>query len=252
LCHADYHHESKAANLIKLYKEMDEVTNEFFSNSPTASFCRKGCHCCCYDSFPISQIEFEVILNELKKYLNQKQIEELFDRALEQNEIVKKSDPVYYSLLETNGSRDQTAFFKQIDHASNKRKTAFPCLFLNQEEGMCTVYENRPYICRAFGTTHVENDILVDYDVCEVIPSSKALIDSTPAVDHIERDRDRISNLLIDGQHFTLRPYPIYYWFKIYYEKNGLKKQIPSFEQKMNFASPQAIADKSFVEKGWS
>jgi Fe-S-cluster containining protein len=248
-CHNNFHPESKAANLLKLYKEIDDTTNTFFNESSVPSFCRKGCHHCCYDSLAITPIEFEVILNDLKKRLNKTEIEELFTRALGQNEEIKINNPDFYRLLENNGTLDQQALIKQMNSSSSTKRNPFPCVFLNEVEGLCTVYESRPYICRTFGTTHVSEDELGDYEICEVIPSSKLLIDSTPEVRSLEKERSKIVNINIGGQLFIMRPYPIYYLFKIYYEKYGFKKEIENFESTPSFSTSQSYADKAYIER---
>lgn len=251
-CHSDFHPESRAANLIRLYSELDTKVAKHYEESLFPSYCKKGCSYCCYDSFAISQIEFDLILKKISKHYSQEQIENLFNKALDYIEQIKKEDPVYYQLLESDGTKDQEALIKQVEHASNKKRTSFPCVFL--EDGMCSVYDVRPYICRAFGNSHVSDDYNLNFEVCEVIPGSKTLVNESPNFDEIEDVRKNLTAILATGAKFNFqtRSYPIFYWFKVYYEKFGKRKEIIIKDDMENFSSSQRTSSINVINKFYS
>lgn len=249
-CHSDYHVESRAANLIRLYNELDAKIESHYENSLFPSYCKKGCSHCCYDAFSISQIEFDLILKELNKRLNKSQIEKLFENALNQVEQIKVEDPLYYEILETDGSKDQDAYFKQVNHADKMRRTPFPCVFL--EDGMCSVYDIRPYVCRSFGNSHVTSPYsLKGYEVCEVIPGSKVLESQSPNIDEIDDARTHLTSIRVPKAKFVFqtRQYPIFYWFKVYYQKNGYKKEINIKDDMGNFSLSQKVSSINTINK---
>lgn len=67
-CHVNVDQDSYIGNLYKKYFKVDNILSEYkathkeFENHP----CSKGCFNCCYDIFPISMLEFELILEEMR------------------------------------------------------------------------------------------------------------------------------------------------------------------------------------------
>ncbi|WP_255290570.1 SEC-C metal-binding domain-containing protein [Bacillus cereus] len=67
-CHDDVDPNSYIGNLYKKYFKIDSIISDYkathkeFENHP----CGKGCFNCCYDVFPISMLEFELLLEEIR------------------------------------------------------------------------------------------------------------------------------------------------------------------------------------------
>jgi len=113
---------SKALNFMMLFKPLDEVM-EFAYNSVDEIFkesgyfkdtsCQKGCSFCCHDSIIVSKMEAE--------YLKRKLTGVSFDSLL-----LKRQNKTEFSNLKWKHKR---------------------CVLLDKNN-RCSIYENRPLICR--------------------------------------------------------------------------------------------------------
>ncbi len=94
----------------------------FFDKQKPYIFCKKGCGLCCQNAqFPYSQIEFEYLMKGFEK------LDSLFQEKVTQN-------------------------IKNIIEAKNNftgEKFKYNCPFL--VDNVCSVYEYRGIVCRAFG-----------------------------------------------------------------------------------------------------
>jgi len=251
-CHDDVHPKSKGAHLIKWYANIDSKIKDFQESTGHNPPCHKGCFNCCYDDFSISEVEFELIMREMKKW-NQEDVEQVFDRALAQCEEIKEKYPIIWENLEKDAHADISIFNKQFEDHGKIQRNDFPCPMLNSETKSCMVYDVRPVICRTFGTTHMEFNSYDLYLVCEYIPNSITHERTTPSIDREREDAALFTNLKTPtGQVAYLRPYPIYYWFKILYYRTGKKQaQYNHYDSPTNFDRPIEQADY-FTLKGFN
>jgi len=79
-CHPDINEQSIAARLLRLYNEIDHSVDIYYQNTNHTAPCSKGCAECCYSDFPLSDIEFNLIIYEIRKW-NRTEIESLIQRA---------------------------------------------------------------------------------------------------------------------------------------------------------------------------
>ena len=194
-CHGDIHNNSLVANLIKIYNELDSKIA-----SDVKCKCSDNCSKCCYDYFYISEEEFLVIMYYLEKNFTKDKIQEIFNRADEYMENIKKNyreeynklNDITYGLVDYN-SYDKGKFIPRI------MRTEKSCVFL--ENGRCSIYEVRPYICRTFGTLNNVffcDDVIVEKDEFEYNGLEKILNKG------INSEYE-----LILGQKYFERGYPI-------------------------------------------
>ncbi len=97
-----------------LRSEVDRLLQEDTNNTQ----CQKGCHFCCYHPIALSSLEMKSIARERPSYDQ--------ERLITQRKSFQEG---------TNISYEQQA-----------------CIFLNSHEGVCSIYQKRPLICRL---THV-------------------------------------------------------------------------------------------------
>lgn len=121
-CHSDIHEKSVVANLYRKISAIDEAVKKC-----TGSICKKGCCDCCTADFPISVDEFFLIVNALEIGGNKAQL-----------------------LLYRN---DATEMLKSAPLNTNR------CLFVDEKDGSCKIYDVRPLICREYGSVRFGNDL---------------------------------------------------------------------------------------------
>lgn len=244
-CHSDIHPNSKASEVIRHYKEIDIKTEEYQRLTGNKPPCHKGCINCCYDDFSITEVEFELIIREMKSWSEQEVID-TFNTALEQCEYMKSYAPHVWKNLESHNEEDISILQRQTYYQKLRKRNQFPCPMLNKEEGACKVYENRPSICRLFGSTHIASQISQPQELCEFIPDSSKLVNSTP---NTEKEWSSLKTFIStlkapNGLEIPQRPYPIYYWFYIIYNRTGQKKaHYNHYDSPVNFDRPIEQAD---------
>lgn len=220
-CHPNIHHKSRGAELIRLYKELDQEIENHFKKSDWHPPCKAGCYQCCYDDFDISQTEFDLIINEMTKWPPE-QYKAVFEKALNQARTQVKEKP---ELMEMFSSRFESVMYEQITRGRKntlkENRNSFPCPLLDENTGKCRVYHIRPFVCRLYGTSDASMSDDSDRELCEKMPSRKAvkdkLFDAGPLTkkyfDIIEPYFKEINERIID------RKYPIYVWFMALFSK---------------------------------
>lgn len=236
-CHSDVHADSRASYLINLNATIDKKVKDFQESTGDIPPCHNGCSNCCYDDFSISEIEFELIMREMKSW-NQEDVERVYDIALDQCEEVKKDRPDTWRNLEifVRGN-DGEAFRKQIENHGTILRNKFPCPLLDENTKSCKVYESRPMVCRSYGTTHFKKNNYSSFEVCEYIPDSIEHAKKTPNTDDEQLLAMQFTNLTTpSGEMAIQRPYPIYYWFHIFYNRTKKKTaQYNHYDNPLNF-----------------
>ncbi|NWH05183.1 YkgJ family cysteine cluster protein [Desulfobacter latus] len=123
------------------------------SNQSPAVACGPGCSYCCHSQIDVLPIEALLIVSFIHKNFTQKQIFLLMEKIEQRLELIQgKSDSTLFSIKDT-----------------------LPCIFL--ENGMCRIYQVRPFICRAWNS--------MDSSLC------KKIFDSGTFDDEIESSSAR-------------------------------------------------------------
>jgi Fe-S-cluster containining protein len=130
-------------------------------------YCKAGCFYCCNDFFFVSDIEFDIIIKELEKWSKNK-----FNRLLQRiesywNQFQKKYPTVAYDFQVHKYTFGQ--LINEINRSEIINKTSIPCPFLDNE-GKCSIYNVRPFVCRTFGTTKsIVNNDEFQYKICDLV-----------------------------------------------------------------------------------
>lgn len=121
-CHGDIHEKSVIANLYRKMNIIDEAVKQC-----TDSICKKGCCDCCTADFPVSVSEFFLIVNA----------------------------------LEIGGTKAQLLPYRKdaAELISNPPLNANRCLFVDEKDGSCKIYDVRPLVCREYGNIRLENAV---------------------------------------------------------------------------------------------
>lgn len=129
---------------LKLYKQylntIQLYLDKYFENQKEYLCCKKGCsHCCKRGTYPYSQIEFDYLMIGFFKM-----------DLKEQQEVIKRIQKLK----------------SEYEQLENKENFMHECPFLN-DEGICTVYDNRGLICRTFGLLKVSKDEEIIMPFCK-------------------------------------------------------------------------------------
>lgn len=143
-CHPDIHEGSLAAAKLRIYGELNEKLTNHRQNANEKTLCIEGCSDCCFDYYTIQGIEFELILNELKKW-DEERLNNLINRIDKYWKDLEYEHPETTRLLSNIKDEDIKEINSSID------KTSFPCLFLDETTHLCQIYQARPFKCRIFG-----------------------------------------------------------------------------------------------------
>jgi Fe-S-cluster containining protein len=146
-CHPDIHEESEAAAKLKIYGQLEKDLKNHSERNNGITLCAQGCSACCFDYFTVQNIEFDLILNELAKW-DEEKLNNLINRVDIYWKVLEKEYPEAAKLLINATANDIGEINSSID------KTSFPCVFLDETTHLCQIYDLRPFKCRIFGTTY--------------------------------------------------------------------------------------------------
>lgn len=224
--HKDIHPESRAARLNETQKKYERKIEDYQKSTGNIPQCQEGCYNCYYEDFSITEIEFEFIMHELKTW-SKDRVEKIYDTALDQCETIKNERPDTWRNLEIYKPKDDgTILAEQMKKHMTVRLNSFPCPLLDPETKLCSVYDSRPLVCHSYGSTHHRINQATRVQVCEYIPHSVEHAAITPTVDdELAEIYEYVHLRLPDGSTIKQRPYPIYYWFKIFFDRTGKKKR---------------------------
>ncbi|MDO3409919.1 YkgJ family cysteine cluster protein [Saccharibacillus sp. CPCC 101409] len=215
-CHKSASADSRAVHVHNLYREVDGAIEEYRSHSPKQPPCREGCSACCSDYFPVSQVEFELLLVYMERHWSQGEIREAFERAEEDLEILRRENPPLHDSL-THGADRGGELDALRRHAG---RNGFPCPLLDPGTGRCRVYAARPFICRTHGSSHTFygtwRERLQPERICEYIDGGRAHRKITPNVADFWPRYDELTDVRVGAKRRPLRQYPIFYWLVLY------------------------------------
>ncbi|WZX99651.1 YkgJ family cysteine cluster protein [Bacillus sp. FSL W7-1360] len=236
-CHSDVHPDSRAAHLLRNYLSLDKKKEEYRTKIEQNSPCQKGCFICCHDDFAISEVEFEWIMRAMKKWPAEK-VERVYDIALQQCQHVMEYSPDVWSRLEGDANTDVEVLEKDAYYYANSRKrNVFPCPLLDVENQSCSVYKERPFICRTHGSFHYGEAENGKRYICDFITVNGRFIETHPDAIEENINIERISNLEdpYTKEVHSRRPYPIFYWFYLFYKQTGKKIARYNHDKPLNF-----------------
>lgn len=194
-CHGDINDNSLVANMLKIYKALDEEIKD-----KVKCKCRTNCNKCCYDYFYISEEEFLVIMYYIERHFKKEMIEEIFYKSYDYMKYLKQNYEDEYNKL----NNITYGFVESQNYDINKfipriMKTEKGCIFL--KEGKCSIYEVRPIVCRSFGTLNKKfkcPDVFVEKDEFDY-----------KIVEDLMSKRIKSEYELILKQQYIEREYPI-------------------------------------------
>jgi Fe-S-cluster containining protein len=183
-----------------MYQELDVLS------ANCAAECQKNCSRCCYDYFYVSEVEFYTVLFSFhKKGANvlDNHIDNMFKKSQELLLSLKEHCPAEYEKvygLNVDYTKGVAYHLNPIDIIKGFEQT-LPCVFLN--DGKCTIYDVRPFICRTYGTFYDSNNIQnncnrVHYGRSSGYPESLL--------------KQKINSISMVGDNLRV-PKPLFYWF---------------------------------------
>lgn len=157
-CHPDIHEESQAAEKLKIYGQFEEEFNNHNELTEGISLCASGCTDCCFDYFTVQNIEFDLILDELSKW-DEERLKNFIKRVEKYWKGLVSEHPEVEKFTEKISSAE-------IDEINTRvEKSSLPCVFLDEDAGLCQIYNVRPFKCRIFGTTYYCDEEKKEYAI---------------------------------------------------------------------------------------
>lgn len=123
------------SSYLDLLRRADQHFRGVLADQPQNLQCRRGCTLCCYGAFEISAADVALIAEGLVQ-LEPEQRSRILERA--EAMIREARQPNLREATE----REKHEFFN--------RSASIPCPALD-DSGACSIYENRPLVCRTFG-----------------------------------------------------------------------------------------------------
>ena len=219
-CHSDIHEESFFSDIIKFQKIIDEKVGSSVIKTP----CKAGCSTCCSQQFPISSAEFLYIMNNLLKKDKNKAYAILEKGYNIWCKLEKEIPDLANKLKRTNKEgisiEDYIKNTMEIYQGLGSHED-YPCVFLDDETKCCTVYNDRPLICRSHGVGYFDKPCKEEnVSICFCDKTA----DGVPVSDLVDLSEisEAVEGLKIfkdgrTGQAIKEVDYPIYYYCKIYY-----------------------------------
>lgn len=213
--------DSYGCEIINLYDSIDMKIASHYRDKKKQAPCAKGCASCCSQFFEISEAEYIIILNHLKEW-DKSKLAYIIETANIYSQVLEKHHNKFYEKYfskDTIGehSIDLDQYYKD----SERYKIHIPCVFLS-EEGACTIYQVRPFICR---TTGVGFKLNFEFgNICREIRS--AFWARRWQADLREFQNDILSVNWLEDENSSCdaierRQYPIFHYIKESFKENG-------------------------------
>lgn len=132
-----------------IFSYIDNQIDDYIRAGKTVC-CKKGCCDCCKQYFNISIVEYRKIREMLFK-MSAETLNNIYALARAADEHLKDIDVERYNVISSSaddGKYNQSMYLSDDDVPY--KLDFFPCP-LCAEDGSCSVYENRPIVCRLFG-----------------------------------------------------------------------------------------------------
>lgn len=234
-CHYDIAYNSAFAELIMLYKKIDEriANNTNFEKLK----CKRGCAECCYQNFSVWPIEFYYILYTIYSTEGIEKVYEYTEKGYNMWLAYESAYPDIANKLKVNAEEKNLKFICNVMEDSNLDND-FPCPFLNVSEGACEVYDARPLICREYAVSYRERHnypVVFCSNTMDTIDYEKYMADisdiSSDCLMNFYSEKFKLSA--------TDRPYPIFYFCKIVHLNKG--NLLNKFNEMKNISKAQYI-----------
>lgn len=92
-CHYGIEEGSIASELIKFYNELDSKIEKEIEAKSLNVLCGQGCSECCEDYFAITEVEFAVIMDYLKREKGVEYIHSIISKGIKRNNKFKENYP---------------------------------------------------------------------------------------------------------------------------------------------------------------
>lgn len=209
-CHKGINEKSKWAAIYKANKAFDEAVEV----SQRGSLCPTTCSICCDALFPVSEEDFLFIIDYLC-HGDLDLLDEKIASAWIISDHIQKHFPKYWQ--ELSGEMETTYDWHNIERKyfgnDFQLSASLPrCMFLSRE-GRCEIYEQRPQVCRSFGT---------DYP-CS-ISQNKVTEEGIESSSNLSGVHNSIGSNT--RQRLVKRPYPLFYWFTYFLEDDFSRRVI--------------------------
>ncbi|SFM42187.1 Putative zinc-or iron-chelating domain-containing protein [Paenibacillus sp. 1_12] len=205
--------DSRAAHLFRLFNKIEQTVETYFESKEVKPQCYTGCNNCCSDFFAVSEVELEIIMDEIYNTWTEEDISRLYRRVNDNVRAFQTEHPDLDSAIRTQLDYEgNLANFKSFK--GGKSRTSFPCPLINEVDGKCSIYNKRPLICRTHGTSHYELDKemkALESAICEHIPSRLQNKEVTPDVTDFQKQYEDIVNVSTEKGSLYLRKLPIFY-----------------------------------------
>lgn len=216
-CHYNIYERSIIAETLILYNGLDKKLCNL-----TTRTCKKGCSECCSQFFSISEIEFAIIIDYLVCKFGKEKTNQIINKGIMLNNEFSKKHPDYFNSLEKNVTGYSKMEYFKTTFKGLPNLQGFPCVFLD-EFNTCLVYDVRPLICRTHGTTYFSDD--EPHEICSNIKNSELNKINMVCIDEYKKN---IQNMTIykdnkSNKALIRRPYPIFYFIKLYFESYSIE-----------------------------
>jgi Fe-S-cluster containining protein len=205
--------DSRAVHLFKLYDQIELAVEAYFESKEVRPLCFSGCNNCCSDFFAVSEVELEIIMDEIHNTWTEQEIINLYKKVMDNVRTFQTEHPdLDYAVLTQLDYEGDLSNFKSFK--GGKTRTSFPCPLLNEETGKCSIYNKRPMVCRTHGTTHFvldEKQKAIESAMCEYIPSRLQNNEVTPDVTNLQTRYEEIVNVSTKQGSLYIRKVPIFY-----------------------------------------
>ena len=175
-CHIDIEENSVIGDLVLLYNKLDNL----LKNSKKPANCHAGCSNCCYHMFPVPLTEFIYACYGYKKLYGNNSIEAIINKGYNLYMAALKSFPKVTEICKNMESiTSMEEYLKYLDSSLLLMEMAkLPCIFLNEETNLCTIYNYRPSVCRYHGIARFSLEDDTDrIHTCDVIPNGVPISD---------------------------------------------------------------------------
>lgn len=181
-------------NYEKFLQVVDEDLKKIFDYQKEYLCCSEGCaHCCKRGDFPMSKLEFKYLMLGFDKLSD-----ELKTKIKANIEITKAGD-----------------------------KDSYVCPFLIEDK--CSVYSNRPIVCRAFGVLTEDSKGNPSYPFCTTLGLNFAKI--------FDKEKQHLSSELVAKNGYKIFP-------KIFRLSNKVFMSLPlAKELNLNFGEAKKMVD---------
>ncbi len=129
------------ATAQKIASEIAKISIEEMAEKKTPVMCKKGCSACCKYMVSLSAPEAFAIRNKIME-METAEGRQTLEQTLNVSRTILEEFPIFFN-EEQSETDDQDAALSKWYSSLN-----IECPFLSEENGQCSIYEERPIVCR--------------------------------------------------------------------------------------------------------